>query len=191
MKKIFLIIAGICLFTTGFSQLTYGPKVGFNFVSLPGFQGGGFLNAELFDRVGFQVDFLYTMKGDRKTGTVQFYDQFGMPTTTAQSVTSTYYKFFDLPLCFYFAMTKHVRGFVGPQLSASMGAHQKYKLNGNTKDSDVSGIIAKRSFCAGIDINLDSPVTIGLRFVSNKFTKSGDEQSLSSIMLNLGYKIDW
>src|ERR1700757_3175191 len=93
MKKIFLGILGISLFSAGYAQFTYGPKLGANMSKLPsdklmpGFQVGGFLNGELYDRMGIQVDFLWTLKGTRHTNTDTI---IGTPTTnTVTGVTTT------------------------------------------------------------------------------------------------------
>jgi hypothetical protein len=57
------------------------------------------------------------------------------------------------------------------------------------------------SLCFGFDFNFDSPVVVGFRFVTNKFTQSGTsplgegetapDLRLNSVMFNVAYTMDW
>ncbi len=214
-KKIILIIAAIGLFSTGFAQFTYGPKLGVNMSRMandnlrPGFQAGAFLNGEFYDRMGVQVDFLWTLKGtsNKKTDsliTVTTNTITGLPvtnTSTISLVSTTYYRFVDIPICVYFPISEHIRGFVGPQLSMFRHATNTYTAGSAASvKTDKSGIKGETSICLGFDFKFDSPIIIGLRFVTNKFTggtaggSAGTEataQTLNSFMVNFAYKMDW
>ena len=211
MKKIYLLIVGISIFTSAFSQFTYGPKLGANTAKfandkiMPGFQLGGFLNGEFEDRIGIQVDFLWTLKGNHHVEDIARLDSLGLPTSSKITTsTKTYYRFVDIPFCLYFPVSKHIRGFVGPQISVARKAHQKYDNGSTVTESNITGITTKTSFCAGFDFVFNSPVIIGVRFVSNKFnqplassglsssgTTSDEVQKLYSVMINIAYKMDW
>lgn len=202
MKKIFLVIAGISLFSTAFSQFTYGPKLGVNTAHLPndniapGIQFGGFLNGELDDRMGIQVDFLWTLKGNVHQTTV-LDSLTGQPTSTKYN-TTTYYRFVDIPICAYFPISKHVRGFIGKQLSIFRKAHETIVYPGKTIERDLTGITTKgSSWIAGFDFNLNSPLIIGMRFGTNAFSQPDptggaiNEMKLGFIMINFAYKMHW
>ncbi len=213
-KKIFLVILGVSLFSAGFAQFTYGPKLGINMSKLPndklmpGFQVGGFLNGELYDRMGIQIDFLWTLKGTRHTNTDSIHTITTntvtgistINTSTVNVVATTYYRFVDVPICVYFPISKHIRGFAGPQISAFRHAHEKYAVGSATPvESDITGITGKISFCFGFDFISKSPFIFGVRFVSNRFTggnplggSSADKaQNLNSFMVNVAYRMDW
>jgi hypothetical protein len=226
MKKNILTLLGILFMSVSFAQFTYGPKLGGNVSRLtgekllPGFQVGGFVNAELDDRIGLQVDFLWTLKGSRQTlkrtdstlsvvtNTATSVTTTVVTTTEFSSVTNTYYRFVDVPICVYFPISKHIRGFAGPQLSVFRKAKQTYKpSSGTVTKTDITGITGSISLCAGFDFNLDSPIIIGVRFVTNSFTggpstetqqpTTGDENAkepknkLNCFMLNVAYRMDW
>lgn len=212
MKKNIFIVMGLMIASLSFAQLTYGPKLGGNVSRLPndklmpGFQVGGFVNAELEDRIGLQVDFLWTLKGNRHV--VKTAEDTAMNITAYTTTTKTYYRFVDVPLCVYFPISKHIRGFVGPQISVFRKAHEKTTSTAPGSilvEKDLTGIKGKVSFCAGFDLNLDSPIIIGVRFVTNSFTGGSSETSaqpqdpdakaektkLNCFMLNVGYRLDW
>ena len=165
MKKIYLLIVGISIFSSAFSQFTYGPKLGVNTSKfdndkiMPGFQVGGFLNGEFEDRIGIQADFLWTLKGNRHTEDIT-----SITSSTITTVTTTYYRFVEVPFCLYFPVSKHIRGFVGPQISIARKAHQKYDNGSKVTESDITGITTKTSFCAGFDFVFNSPIIVGVRF---------------------------
>lgn len=205
-KHIIIIVVSLLLAGASHAQFTYGPKLGFNTARfagdkiMPGFQAGGFVNAELEDRIGIQIDFLWTMKGNNHVVTVT--DSIN-PNVKNEVSTKTYYRFVDVPFCIYFPITKHIRGFAGPQLSIFRKAHETTSYPSKTYERDIAGITSKVSLCAGFDIVLDSPISIGIRFVTNKFTEpaasssttvdSGTNSSkkLNCIMVNVGYRLDW
>jgi hypothetical protein len=209
MKKNILTLLGLFLVTVSFAQFTYGPKLGGNVSRLsgdklmPGFQAGGFVNAELDDRIGVQVDFLWTLKGNKHVVTDSNY--VNTPATTYTITTKTYYRFVDVPICVYFPISKHIRGFAGPQISVFRKAKEttKSSLGGTPVKKDLTGIAGKVSLCAGIDLVLDSPIIIGVRFVTNKFTggtasaqaggddAKDDKSKLNCFMLNVAYRMDW
>lgn len=203
------------MITMSYAQLTYGPKLGGNMSRLtgdklmPGFQAGGFVNAELEDRIGLQIDFLWTLKGNKhevKTAADTTLNILTAYTTT----TKTYYRFIDVPICVYFPISKHIRAFAGPQISVFRKGKEKTTstMPGSKEvEKNLTGLQGKVSLCAGIDLNLDSPIIIGVRFVTNKFTggtpttpassSSGDtnakesSQKLNCFMINVAYKLDW
>lgn len=225
MKKNIFIVLGLLLTTVSFAQFTYGPKLGVNASRLsgdkimPGFQVGGFVNAELEDRIGMQIDFLWTLKGTRKTfkrtdstlsvvtNTTTMITTTVVSTSEFSSVTNTYYRFVDVPICVYFPLSKHIRAFAGPQISVFRKAHQTYKPStGTVTEKDITGIKGQISLCAGFDLNLDSPLIIGVRFVTNSFTGGPSETTstmpadpdakpeaskLNCFMLNVAYRLDW
>ena len=204
------------MITMSYAQFTYGPKLGGNMSRLsgdkimPGFQVGGFVNAELEDRIGLQVDFLWTLKGNRNLKTVESTtvtsptSTLAVITASSTTTTKTYYRFVDVPICAYFPISKHIRGFAGPQISVFRKAKEKVSssLGGPVVEKNLAGITGKVSFCAGFDLTLDSPIIIGVRFVTNSFTQTeasvdpnvagGDEKKkLNCVMLNVAYKMDW
>lgn len=209
MKKNIFTILGLFMISASFAQFTYGPKLGANMSRLsgdkmmPGFQAGGFVNAELEDRIGIQIDFLWTLKGTKHVITDSAYVGASINKTVYDVTTKTYYRFVDVPICVYFPISKHIRGFAGPQISAFRKAHRTSvsSLGGNPFEKDITGIAGKVSLCAGFDLSLDSPIIIGVRFVTNSFTggalsvdpnASGDEkQKLNCVMLNVAYRLDW
>ncbi len=210
MKKIIFILFGISLFFTNFAQLTYGPKLGGNISRLandnlrPGFQLGAFVNGELYDRMGLQVDFLWTLKGNSHTRTDTTYSTVTTGTTTTINtstvavIATTYYRFVDVPICAYFPISNHIRGFAGPQLSVFRRASQTVSVGSKTPVvTDITGIKGQVSICLGFDFKFDSPIIFGVRFVTNKFTggtgSSTDTkaQTLNSFMINVAYKMDW
>jgi hypothetical protein len=210
-KKIFLVIVAIGLFSTSFAQFTYGPKLGVNMSKLPndnlrpGFQAGGFLNGEFWDRMGLQVDFLWTLKGNSHTHTdslrtVTTNTITGLPTintSTVAVITTTYYRFVDVPICAYFPISEHIRGFIGPQISVFKHASQTVTAGSAAAvKSDISGIKGQTSICLGFDLKSNSPIILGVRFVTNKFTGGGstdpkNPQTLSSFMINVAYRMNW
>ncbi len=198
------------MITVSYAQFTYGPKLGGNMSRLsgdkimPGFQAGGFVNAELEDRIGLQVDFLWTLKGNKRVVSDSNYAT--IPTSTYSITTKTYYRFVDVPICVYFPISKHIRGFAGPQISVFRKAKQTStsSLGGTAVEKNLSGLQGKVSLCAGIDLNLDSPIIIGVRFVTNKFTggtetsqpssdpdAKQESQKLNCVMINVAYRMDW
>ncbi len=212
MKKNILTLLSLFMITASYAQFTYGPKLGANGARLsgdkmmPGFQAGGFVNAELEDRIGIQIDFLWTLKGNRHVETASFTNTLTALTQTYTATDKTYYRFVDLPICVYFPISKHIRGFAGPQVSAFRKAHRvsSSSLGGNTVEKDLTGITGKVSLCAGFDLALDSPIIIGVRFTTNTFTggtgvdplatntsTSSEKQKLNCIMLNVAYRLDW
>jgi hypothetical protein len=210
MKKTILVIIAITLFSTGFAQFTYGPKLGANVSKLPsdnmmpGFQAGGFLNGELYDRMGFQVDFLWTLKGTSNKTTDSVYTTTtntvtGVSTTNTSTVsvlTGTYYRFVDIPICAYFPISKHIRGFFGPQISVFRHAEQDVTVGSSSTitKTALAGITTKTSICLGFDLKSNSPIIVGIRFVTNKFTggsTTSGTQTLSSLMINVAYRLEW
>jgi hypothetical protein len=214
MKKIFLLIIAAGLSLSGWAQFTYGPKLGVNMAKfsgekiMPGAQAGMFLNGELWDRLGVQVDFLWTMKGSKseKTDTlttVTTNTMTGTVTTTTSTATATrtaYYRFVDIPICAYFPISDHIRGFFGPQLSIFRGGKQKATSGGQSSESDITGVTGEMSWTGGFDFQFNSPIILGVRFASNKFTKgtqtSGTadkdaKQSLNAVMISLAYRMSW
>lgn len=206
MKTKLLYIMTVLLSAYGLqAQMIYGPKIGVNTSRLandnimPGFHVGGFVNAELRDRIGLQVDFLWALKGNKN---ILESTSTGTSTSKVEITTTTYYRFIEVPLTFYFPISQHIRGFVGPQLNLYRKGHQTVEYPGTSKESNVSGN-GKASIIAGFDFVFDSKVTFGLRFVSNKFTTGasaspdGDGSTepeatrLNSIMATIGYKMDW
>jgi hypothetical protein len=212
MKKRIFTILGILIATFSFAQLTYGPKIGIgagrianemNVIS-PGFQGGLFVNAELDDRVGIQVECLYSLKGNK-----HIYNE-GL---SGDSVfVRTNYRFIDVPVSVYFPISKHLRGFLGPQLSWYRGSSQRYENNSvpiyEKKAKNNLNISGKLSFYGGIDFVFDSPIMVGFRIISTKFTQTsyglGDQDGSSSggddkenkkglmqFMVQVGYRLDW
>jgi hypothetical protein len=212
MKKRFFTILGILMISLSFAQLTYGPKIGFGAgriandknVLSPGFQGGLFVNAELDDRIGIQVECLYSVKGNK-----HIYNA-GL---AGDSVTvKTNYRFIDVPVSVYFPISKHLRGVLGPQLSVYRGSSQKYVHNSSPvyekKEKNNLNISGKLSFYGGIDFVFDSPIMVGFRVISTKFTQSsyglgdvdggqpsGDDKEnkkgLMQFMIQVGYRLDW
>lgn len=208
MKKVILVIITITLFSTGFAQFTYGPKLGVNMSKLsndkmmPGFQAGGFINGEFYDRVGIQADFLWTLKGSRSTvtdsiHTISTNTVTGVTTVSTKTVSvvdTKYYRFVDIPICVYFPISKHIRGFLGPQISVFRHASQNVEVGSATAvKSDISGIKTQTSICLGFDLKSNSPIIVGLRFVTNKFTggNSAGTQTLNSLMINVAYRMEW
>jgi len=211
-KKIFLVILGVCLFSAGFAQFTYGPKLGVNMSKLPndnlrpGFQAGGFLNGEFYDRIGIQVDFLWTLKGNSHTHTDSLRTvttntttgAITVNTSTVAVISTTYYRFVDVPICVYFPISEHIRGFVGPQVSVFKHASQSVTVgSASAVKNDISGIKGQTSICLGFDLKSNSPIIFGVRFVTNKFTGGGgstdpkNPQTLSSFMINVAYRLNW
>ncbi len=213
MKKILLLIAVLGLFSTGVAQFTYGPKLGVNMAKfsgdrmLPGGQAGLFVNGELWDRIGVQVDFLWTLKGSKNVKENQVYTvtqntltgNFDSTLSTNTTTHTSYYRFVDIPICAYFPISEHIRGFFGPQLSIFRGGHEKYVYSGKTTENDITGVTGQMSWIGGFDLKSNSPIIFGVRFVSNKFgigTKqsgAGDDntKSLNAFMINLGYRMSW
>ncbi|MDI1354454.1 MAG: outer membrane beta-barrel protein [bacterium] len=189
-KHIFTFIAMLAT-TVALAQFTYGPKIGFNasrFANdkfMPGIQAGAFLNSEIYDRMGIQIDFLYAIKGNKHE----------VGPDTLLTTTTTYYRFVEIPICAYFPVSKHIRGFFGPQLNIYRKGNQTVEYRGKSTETKVSGT-GVRSWIVGFDFNFDSPLTLGLRFVSNKFTSTnfaGDSQdnALNSVLVSIGYTMDW
>lgn len=196
MKKRNLILSLlIVLASTTFAQLVYGPKIGgntskfTNAMMRPGFHAGGFVNAELFDRFGVQADFIWNIKGSATD----------VGNDSVSIIRTSYYRFIEVPICAYFPISKHIRGFVGPQLNfyRKGEATTEYKKSSVTEKLNGTG---KMSWVAGFDFVFDSPITVGMRFGSNKFStgttssEEGAEENVSrlnSFMLSFGYKLDW
>jgi hypothetical protein len=170
---------------------------------MPGFQVGGFLNAEIEDRMGVQIDFLWSLKGSKNVADSLVYLTGATAPTKYVATTKTYYRFVEVPVCFYFPVSEHIRGFAGPQLSFFRGAHETFKGYGPTTERDIKGISGKLSFCGGFDVIMDSPIIIGMRFTTTRFENpsstgsssqdndKGNVMKLNSFMLNIAYKMDW
>src|ERR1035438_4688598 len=143
MKKILTLLAGVLIANMAFAQFTYGPKIGGNLSKLtgndlmPGLQAGGFVNGEFFDKIGVQADFLWTLKG---TSTSTNFDSLGRHLTS--SITNvTYYRFVDIPVCVYFPLSKHIRAFLGRQISVFKKAVETETYPSNhTATADITGI---------------------------------------------------
>lgn len=184
----------VMLVTRSQAQLVYGPKIGGNTSKFTnadmrlGFHAGGFVNAELYDRFGVQADFIWTVKGSATD----------VGNDSVSIIRTSYYRFIEVPICAYFPISKHIRGFVGPQLNFYRRgqAVTEYKRSSVTEKLSGTG---KMSWVAGFDFVFDSPITVGMRFGTTKFstgaTNSEDPDAnisrLNSFMLSVGYKLDW
>jgi len=193
MKRYFLTLAAVAVTAMASAQFKYGPKLGVNTsnfendIMVFGFHGGGFLTTELADRLGVQAEFLYSFKGNKHVS----------GTGNSEVTTTSRYRFVEVPIMFYFPISDHLRGFIGPQLNFYRKGEQTVKgKSGPAVVSPVTGT-GVMSWCTGFDIVLDSPITIGARFVSNRFNSgvggSGatEEFRLRSLLVSVGYRLDW
>lgn len=196
MKKFSYITLFTLLSFISFGQFVYGPKVGANASKFtnamlrPGFQAGGFVNAEIFDRMGVQADFMWALKGSATD----------IGNDSVSIISTSYYRFIEVPVTAYFPISKHIRGFIGPQFNF----YRKGQVTTEYKRSSVTEKLAgtgKMSWVAGFDLVFDSPITIGMRFGSNKFstgsTVNADGESednvsrLTTFNFCIGYRMDW
>ncbi len=208
-------ILALGLASTGLAQFTYGPKIGVNMAKfsgekiMPGGQAGLFVNGEFWDRIGMQVDFLWTLKGSKFVNvdtltTVTTNTMTGAVTTTTSTATFThtqYYRFVDIPICAYFPISEHIRGFFGMQLSLFRSGHEKYTGPSGSTEGDITGVTGQSSWMGGFDFKSNSPIILGVRFVSNKFTKGAQQPSggadkdkgisLNAFMVNVAYRMSW
>lgn len=195
MKKHIYTLIAILACSFAFAQFTYGPKLGVNMSRFstpkdkfaPGFQAGGFLNAELYDRIGLQADFLWALHGNKHESGPD----------TAITTFKTNYRYCEIPLCLYFPISKHLRGFAGYQFNVFRKAHgTKTDPKNKETEYDVSGDNSQ-TWIFGFDFTFDSPLTVGFRWVTNKSMLGpyddgeGRSYNLNSITLNFGYTMSW
>jgi hypothetical protein len=198
MKKLHIILI-VFLFTitsATFAQFKYGPRIALGSSSLGGgstsfgIQAGLFINAELRDRVGLQVEVLYSIKNgvDKYTHTNEV--------SGAKSEWKTKYSFtyIDIPFYFYFPLSKHITFLAGPQFCTINKATQATEGSGvpasETNKQSVSGTDAKMGIAAGLDFDLSSPIRFGLRFTTN-----GGEEAFKGkstfIGATMAYYMNW
>jgi len=194
MKKITLLsILFLCALTAG-AQFKYGPRFSLGSSSLGsgssslGFQGGLFLNAEIRDKSGVQFEVLYSVKkgAHKYKGT----NAAGQSVDRKDAYSFTY---IDIPLYFYFPLSKHIVFLVGPQFSVLNKATVQTSGSGVSteegKKRDVAGADTKAGIAAGLDFDLSSPLRLGLRF-----TTTGGEPfkgQSSFVALTAAYTMSW
>ena len=190
MKKLytlFVILALVSFAHNVNAQFKYGPRLGAGYSDLGvgdggiGFYGGGFLNAEVWDNMGFQGEFLYNLRTDSKTIT---------------GVTFNYNaKFLDLPVYFYFPISNHIRGLVGLNFSKFLSGNCTYSSAGQSFDDKLS-IGSGSGYAAGLDFHFDSPFKLGIRY--NSTTGNSDASGIypatagsQTISITASYLLDW
>jgi len=197
MKKIYTTLLFLTMIATiTKAQLTYGPRLAMNVSKFDnekvrlGFGGGWFMNAELLDRIGIQPEVYWSFKnGHTETGAGDSLIQ-----------QNYHYRFVDLPLLLYFRISNHLDFLIGPQWSFSRYAHQVTVTTHDSHDSNLGHLTTQRGFMAGIDVNLGSSFSFGVRYNNNKWEQKTEQvgpfnittpNKLGTVMVTCAYKLDW
>lgn len=176
-----------------FAQISFGPRIGLNLATWagvnnnaaikPGLHIGGFAKLGLGEKLAFQPELLFSMKGAKSAGNTSSYsDAYAM-------------NYLDIPLLLNVGKPSGMHFLIGAQPSLLLSAKHKVNSNGTKTDSDA------KDFFNGFDI---APV-IGFGYQAEggfstdlRFTygvpdiikdNAGNSQHNFNLQLTFGYTI--
>ncbi len=175
-----------------FAQISFGPRIGLNLATWagvnnnaaikPGLHVGGYVKLGLGEKLAFQPELLFSMKGATSAGN-----------SSVSEVISTNY--LDIPLLLNFGKPSGMHFLLGVQPSILLSAQDKFKSGGNTTKTDI------KSSLNGFDVapvlglgyqseggfNTDFRLSYGIPDIIKDNT--GNAQHNFNLQLTFGYTI--
>jgi hypothetical protein len=202
MKKIPILIAIICLSTTGYAQFTFGPKVGISSSNIKvdandgvksgdskvGFHIGAF--ARFGEALYLQPELTFTSAG----GEIDISDDGGQ---TYDQITNLKYNKLDLPVLVGFKFGNFFRINAGPMFSLILNQDAR-DVNNTIDDVENNYNKAVIAYQAGIGVDLGN-LLFDLRYEGN-LSKLGESIEIANqsfptdmknnqILLSVGFKL--
>lgn len=194
MKKIYLTIALLGLYTVSMAGPGLGIKGGANFATqdanllgvdietsnITGFVGGVYVNWFFGDKFALQPEFLYSRKGSVSD----------LLQITSADNSDNKFTYFDIPVLFRWQVIKFLNIHAGPQFSILTKAEADFgdtvvDIKENLKNSDV-GLIVGAEANLPLRLNLTARYIFGLTDVSNI---ENIEIKNSTFQLTLGIRL--
>jgi hypothetical protein len=192
MKKftrLFLMVVLLSSAHFSFSQIGFGPRVGLNLPVLvgintnaqfkPGICIGGYAKLNMGDKVAFQPELLFSMKGYSYSNSGQ---------TLSQSL-----NYVDIPLMFNFGKSQGVHFLLGAQPSILLGAQYKYKsgsgVNAITTNNKSSFKGLDMGLLTGLGYQLESGLNFDFRFSYGFMSVYSDAALIKLHNVNLQFTV--
>ncbi|WP_010421878.1 porin family protein [Anaerophaga thermohalophila] len=149
MKKLFFIAAVmlLCVSTASFAQAKFGVKAGLNIASLSGDDAedldsrlapffGGFVNISFSDKLSFQPELLYSMKGAKYSDSGS--ESIGGITYNYEEESKVKLNYLDIPLMLKINLGSGFNLQAGPQIGLLLSAEEEFEYTASGGDMNES-----------------------------------------------------
>lgn len=194
MKKALFVVAVMLLSisTVSVAQVKFGVKAGVNFANVSGDDMddmdsriaplfGGFANIGLTDKLAFQPELLYSMKGAKESGSMD-----GMDYDATVKLS-----YIDVPLMLKYNISGGLNIQAGPQLGLLMSADYEMEAGGESESMDIKdelkGMDLGFNLGAGYDfgsLGVDVRYNLGLSNIAD--SDDGDIKN-NAIQIGVSY----
>jgi hypothetical protein len=198
MKKLFVLVAAICMTTAAFSQAQFsiglkaGPNfakidpdgsVGSNYENRTGFHGGAFALLKL-SKIGIQPELLFSQQGSKFRVDNSDYE--------------ANYNYFNIPVIVKLYTVAGINLQVGPQFGFVAGGEQKItdRTSGVKTTQDAKDVLKGSDFSAALGVGWDLPFGLSIDGRYNlglskatKGTAASPEAKNQVWQISVGYKL--